>query len=344
MILYLGNNLTIKGVNTSFMAQLVPRLEEINRVITASDKKNPIFRMLHMICVIIKYRKKTKLVLIDTYSTLNFYCALILSFIARMMSILYSPVLHGGNLPERLKTSHKFSKIIFGYAIQNISPSLYLQHHFHKAGYSVEYIPNFIEIDNYPFKKRVNCKPKLLWVRAFHKIYNPEMAIWVLAELVKKYPAAQLCMVGPDKDGSLESCKQLAKELGIINKITFTGIISNKEWITLSSDYDIFINTTNFDNMPVSVIEAMALGFPIVSTNAGGLKYLHEDKKDALLVEKNDVQGMVDNIYHILEDSNLTESLSTNARDKAEQFSWENVEPMWRAIIDDSELGVRSPL
>ena len=334
MILYLGNNLTIKGVNTSMIGKLVPRLMSFGTVTVASDKNNVILRMLDMIYHLIKYHNVADIVIIDTYSTRNFYYAIILSILSRILSLPYMPILRGGNLPNRLNSNPRMCKFIFQNSYKNISPSLYLKHHFQKVGYNAEYIPNFIELENYPFKKRVNCKPKLLWVRAFHKIYNPEMAICVLGELVKKYPVAQLCMVGPDKDGSLESCKDLAKKLGILKNITFAGILSKEDWVSRSANYDIFINTTNFDNMPVSVIEAMALGFPIVSTNAGGLKYLHEDRVDALLVEKNDVQGMVKNISNILDDSNLTESLSTNARDKAEQFSWENIGTMWRDAID----------
>ncbi len=61
----------------------------------------------------------------------------------------------------------------------------------------------------------------------------------------------------------------------------------------------------------------MALGFPIVSTNAGGLKYLHKNGVDALLVEKNDIDGMVNKILSILDDHQLAESLSINARKKS---------------------------
>ena len=46
---------------------------------------------------------------------------------------------------------------------------------------------------------------------------------------------------------------------------------------------DVFLNTTNYDNTPVSVLEAMACGLPLVSTNVGGIPYLLEDGKTALL-------------------------------------------------------------
>jgi len=78
-------------------------------------------------------------------------------------------------------------------------------------------------------------------------------------------------MVGPDKDSSLGEAKDLAKQLGVAESVTFTGVLPKAQWHQLSEKFDIFINTTNIDNMPVSIIEAMALGLPIVSTNAGGL-------------------------------------------------------------------------
>ena len=57
-----------------------------------------------------------------------------------------------------------------------------------------------------------------------------------------------------------------------INKnLQIMGKLNKSQWRKLSESYDIFINTTHIDNTPISVIEAMALGLPIVSTNVGGI-------------------------------------------------------------------------
>ena len=160
------------------------------------------------------------------------------------------------------------------------------------------------------------------------------MAIKVLNKLIITYPHATLCMVGPDKDGSMKKCVRLVDKLNLKKNVTFKGLLTKKEWIGLSVAKDIFINTTNFDNMPVSVIEAMALGFPIVSTDAGGLIYLHKNNEDALLVKKNDIDSMVENIIKIIENKKLAQKLSINARSKAEKFSWEIVKPIWEDVLD----------
>ena len=85
--------------------------------------------------------------------------------------------------------------------------------------------------------------------------------------------------------------------------------------------------------MPVSVVEAMALGLPVVSTNVGGIKYLLKDGKDAALVPRNDTSMMVEKIKLLITDSNISTNLSKNARKKVEGFCWENVRLDWLRLV-----------
>ena len=105
------------------------------------------------------------------------------------------------------------------------------------------------------------------------------------------------------------------------------------EWISLSKNYDIFINTTNYDNMPVSIIEAMALGLPIVTTVVGGLKYLLDNNIDSLFVPKGDVSTMCKQIIRLKTNNDLCHRLSLNGRIKAEQFTWDVVKTDWYKLI-----------
>jgi glycosyltransferase involved in cell wall biosynthesis len=140
-------------------------------------------------------------------------------------------------------------------------------------------------------------------------------------------------MVGPDKDGSMQEFKNYCNELGITEHVKVTGLLSKPEWHTLSEDYDIFINTTHVDNTPVSVIEAMALGLTVVSTNVGGLPFLLVDGKDALLVNKGDAEAMYKAVKDIIIDQALATEIAGNARAKAESFDWENIKSQWFSLL-----------
>jgi glycosyltransferase involved in cell wall biosynthesis len=138
-------------------------------------------------------------------------------------------------------------------------------------------------------------------------------------------------MIGPDKDGSLNRCRQYAQSKNL--PVTFTGKLSKEEWRAKSKDFDIFLNTTNFDNTPVSVIEAMALGMPVVSTDVGGIPHLVTNEVNGLLVPPNDEAAITLAVKKLCGDPNLTEKLSKNAREKVEEFDWQIVKQHWIKLL-----------
>lgn len=331
-VLYVGNALSKKGKTVTAIERLSDKLNGIYSLKIASSKSNKIFRMLDMIKLVVRNRDWADYILIDTYSTSNFYYALIISQLARLFNIQYIPILHGGNLEYRLINSKTLSKIIFNNAYKLVAPSGFLLNVFKKHGYSnIVHIPNAIEIEQFVYKNRDIQSVKLFWLRSFSKIYNPRLAILVLENLIQKGYSAELVMVGPDSDGTMDKVKRLANKKNL--NITFTGRLAKQEWIELSNNYNIFINTTNFDNMPVSVIEAMALGLPVVSTNVGGLPILIDHEYNGLLVAPNDSNAMCLAIIRLIEDKNLKDNIVKNARKKVEEFKWEVVRHKWENLL-----------
>ena len=331
-LLYIGNKLSRHGVTPTTIEILGPLLEQEGfSVVYSSSKENQLQRLISMLWSVLQNRK-VDCVLIDTYSTANFWYAFATSQLCRLLKLKYIAILHGGNLPFRLKKNPKICNMIFNNSCHNVSPSSYLLEKFKEQGFdNLIHIPNTIEIENYTFQERKKATPNLLWVRSFAKIYNPLMAVEVFSLIKKKYPEATLCMVGPEKDGSLLEAKQKAKELKL--DVIFTGKLSKLEWISKSQEFDIFINTAHFDNMPVSVIEAMSLGLAVVSTNVGGIPYLLENKKEGLLVQDNDVNEMVSAIEEIIENQDLFLNVTNYARGKAESFNWECVKHNWFTVL-----------
>ena len=331
-LLYLGNRLSGKGRNVSTIDTLAANLQTMGyEVHTYSDQKHQFLRLLNMLWAVIRH-KNVDYLLIDTYSTLGFWYAYLSGLLAKKLNINYIPILHGGDLPKRLASHPKACQSFFSRASINVAPSAYLLHHFQEAGFkNLTYIPNTIAIKNYPFQLRENIKPSLLWVRSFAHIYNPMLALKMLEELLQEYPHAQLSMVGPFKDNSIEECRRYAQQKNL--PVTFTGGMPKEEWLAYARDFDLFINTTNVDNTPVSVIEAMALGLPVVTTNVGGIPYLLEDQREALLVPPDDVAAMQKAIQSLLSHPNKARSLSQNGRKKIEAFDWEVVKEKWKEVL-----------
>lgn len=332
-LLYLGNQLSKHGYNKTTIETLGIQLEQEGfTLFYSSDKKSFALRLLDMVQAVFQYKNQVSYILIDTYSTKAFWYAFVCSQFARFFKIKYIPILHGGNLPNRLNKNPKLCRMVFANAFKNVAPSGYLKKAFEKEGFTnVIHIPNSIEIEKYQFKNRNELSPKLLWVRAFASIYNPEMAVKVLQQLQEKYPNATLTMVGPDKDGSLQTTKDFAESIGV--SVNFTGQLAKEDWWKLASDHDIFINTTHFDNTPISIMEAMALGLPVVSTNVGGIPYLLTDEKNALLVKDNDDIAMTKSILNLLENKEKSNLIITSGKNLIEQMDWNVVKNSWLSLL-----------
>ena len=332
MVFYIGNFLSKHGLTESLAETFVRQLRTESIIIkTASSKKNKIFRLIEMIWVCLKAKKKD-LILIDTFSTKAFYFSLILGLISKIKHVKYCPILRGGNLPIKLN-NNLLAHSYFSNSYKIIAPSQYLSTPFSKKYNNVICIPNFIPIENYPFIHRTIGKPNLIWVRSFHETYNPLLVIDLVEILIKDYPEIHIIMVGPDKDGTKIKFENELKRKKLESKFTITGKLEKKKWIELSQKSSIFINSTNFDNHPVSVIEAMALGLPIVSTNVGGVPFLIDDKRNGLLFEKGNQAEFANAIKELLTDPELISKLSYNSRESALNFDWKVVSNIWKEQI-----------
>jgi glycosyltransferase involved in cell wall biosynthesis len=332
-LLYIGNKLHNHGFNKTSIETLGVFLADEGYVITyTSDKKNQVVRLLDMMLTTFLNARKLDYILLDTYSTSSFWYAFFCSQIARFFKVKYIPILHGGDLPNRLKNNPFLCKLIFKNAYVNVAPSNYLLEKFNEFGFkNVIFIPNSIQLKAYEFKKRDHIMPKLLWVRAFAQIYNPKMAVEVFKVLKEKYPKATLTMIGPDKDGSLRTTKKLAERLNL--KVNFTGKLSKEQWVNLAREQDVFINTTHFDNTPVSVLEAMALGLPVVTTNVGGIPYMLSNNDNALLVNDNKPLEMANAIEDLLNNSEKVKKITLNAKLLVDTMDWQVVKLKWNELL-----------
>jgi len=151
-----------------------------------------------------------------------------------------------------------------------------------------------------------------------------------------------LTMLGADKgDGSLQDTSRTARELGVADRLKLPGPAKKSDVPARLAEADVFINTTEVDNVPISVLEAMACGLCVVSTDVGGIPYLIEDSHNGLLVPRDDPEAMASAVARIVTDPSLAARLSSNGRATAASFDWSRVLPDWQQLLRDVTIGAR---
>ena len=332
-LLYLGNKLESRGKNPTGVDFLSPLLREETEVISGSTILNPVLRLIDMVRLVI-YNLDASVILVDTYSGLAFWYTFTLSVLCQLLGLKYVLILHGGNLPWRAAKSPHIFYFVCSNAHGLVCPSDYLADSL-GLKYKLTVIPNFINLFEYTFSHRKSVRvPKLLWVRSFSEIYNPSMAIEILNGL-RSFEGATLTMVGPDSDGTMSKVKEKVAQENLIDKVSFAGRLTKAQWRELSTSHNIFINTTNIDNTPVSVIEALSLGMIVLSTNVGGMPYLIEDGVNGFLFKPNDSQSFIDQIIRLTENPKIVEEVSKSARISAEKFDAQVIKKKWQYYLEN---------
>lgn len=304
------------------------------KVFTTSDKPERIPRMLDMLLTTWRRRREYAVAQVDVYSGLSFVWAETVCFALGMMGKPYVLTLHGGNLPDFAKRWPRRVRRLLNSAKAVTTPSGYLLEKMAPYHSRLRLHPNPLNIGDYHFRLRRWPKPRLLWLRAFHQIYNPSLAAQVLGELAREFDGIHLTMLGRDKgDGSLEETKKAAADLLVSDVLSLPGKVDKAKVPDWLDRADVFLNTTHVDNAPVSILEAMASGLCIVSTNVGGVPYLLKDEHSALLVPPDDYQAMSAAVRRILTEPGLAENLSRNARKEAEKFDWSVILPDWEDLL-----------
>ncbi|MCP3668032.1 MAG: glycosyltransferase, partial [Gammaproteobacteria bacterium] len=98
---------------------------------------------------------------------------------------------------------------------------------------------------------------------------------------------------------------------------------------------DILLNTSLVDNMPNSLLEAMASEVVIVSTNVGGIPYMVENRKSSLLVEPGEYRQIADALLYVIENDQERRCMITSAKKRVDNYSWDNIKKSWLNIYTD---------
>ncbi len=303
-------------------------------VITTSAKSGRLARLIENIQTIFQQRKNYRIAVVPLFGTCpSFLWQAVMVFLLKKVKKKIVISVHGGSIPSQMdKKPNRFLNAVKK-ADAVVCPSNYLFNYFRKYNVETILIENSVNLKDYFFNKKKEIRPRIIWMRAFQDVYNPEMAVRVASKLSKKFPDFKMVMAG--KEGALnESTKKLAVKLNVDDKIIFPGYIDMQEKLALAKDFDIYICTNKIDNAPISFIEFMALGLPIVSVNSGGIPDIITHEKNGLLVDLDDDDEMIKQIEKLISNPSFAQQLIDNAKNYATQYDDKNVLKKWLNLFD----------
>lgn len=233
----------------------------------------------------------------------------------------------GGEAGPFLAKQARWVVPILGRADALVTPSAFLAELFREYGLCPAIIPNIVDARRFFPAPEIPAHPHVVVTRNLEPIYDIPTALRAFASLVRDFPEARLSIAGSGPE--LANLKTLAEHLGISTTTDFCGRLSPDEVAALYRRASIALNPSRVDNMPNSVLEALACGVPVVSTNVGGVPYIVSDDQTALLVDAGDHVAMAEALRRLIQEPDLAGRLRARGLERIQAFFWPEVRAQW---------------
>lgn len=233
----------------------------------------------------------------------------------------------GGEAESFLRGNAGIVRFSMKRASDLVVPSGFLQQIFGHFGMAARIVPNIIDLAKFHPGEARNGEFHIVVARNLEPLYDIASGLRALALLLRRHPGTRMSVAGSGPERA--NLEKLARELGIAKQVHFTGRLDSMEMADLYRNASLSLNTALADNMPNSVLEALASGLPVVSTDVGGVPFLVRDGETALLVKPGDAEAMAGAMARLIEDDALRAALISNGREFVKAFTWEQVRTQW---------------
>jgi glycosyltransferase involved in cell wall biosynthesis len=191
-----------------------------------------------------------------------------------------------------------------------------------RTGTPVFIVPNILDTTIFQYRQRTSVRPKIVVARHLEPIYDIESVLKAFRQIQERYPDSVLDIAG--SGNQRQYLEGLARQWGLRN-VRFLGHVAHDALPSIYENCDIFLNASRVDNFPGALLEASATGLIVVSTCAGGIPYIYEHEKNALLVNVGAWQGLAGAVERIVESPSLGPNLSREALKVVERCHWNQV-------------------
>jgi glycosyltransferase involved in cell wall biosynthesis len=302
------------------MLRLLQRIKYVRTVVTS---------IMYLALLLVKLPRFD---IVQVFSASNFSFLISPAPAVLIAKLFGKPVIlnyHSGQAEEHLRRYPRTAIPIIKLANRLIVPSNFLVDVFSKFGIRAEAIFNTVDFSRFKYRKRDSLRPILFANRNLESHYNVECALRAFALVQQQIPEARLMVAG---DGSQRArLHAVAAELELKN-IEFVGAVPPEQMPAMYDSADIYVNSSDVDNMPLSILEAFACGLPVVTTDAGGIPYIVTDLETGLLVPRKDHQAIADSVLRLLADKDLAAKLTSQAHDECRKYEWRAVSGEWHKL------------
>jgi glycosyltransferase involved in cell wall biosynthesis len=175
-----------------------------------------------------------------------------------------------------------------------------------------------------------NDKRHLITLGRLKPQKNQQLLIRAFAMIAHEYPDWRLCIVGDGPER--EPLQALIEELGMSVRITLTG--STTAPFAVLKQADIFVLSSLFEGMPNALLEAMACGLPVITTDyRGGPQDIIQRDADGIIVPSDDVSALAAAMSQLMGDAAHRQRLADGAREVVQRFSLDRILDQWEATL-----------
>jgi glycosyltransferase involved in cell wall biosynthesis len=205
-------------------------------------------------------------------------------------------------------------------------------------------LPNGIELENfkdiYPREQQNIIKKTIIFVGGLKPIKGIDYLIKAMKIITEKSPDTNLLIVG---DGTeRKKLETLVRELNLQNSISFAGKVTNEQIPKYMAQADVFVLPSLSEGFGIVVVEAMASGLPIVTTNVRGLPELVKNGENGFIAKPKDPKDLAEKIMLILENKDLRETIAKTNIIKAREYTWDHIVDelitVYNSILQKSQI------
>lgn len=162
----------------------------------------------------------------------------------------------------------------------------------------------------------LSSPPSLIHIGRFQGVKNHSAIVNAVSELNRRGIRVNVRLYG---DGDLAaSIRTQISEMGLTEQVKLCGLANNV--FPLLHNADMFVLPSKHEGSPITIIEAMGTGLPVIASNVGGIPDMITDGVDGILIEPN-AQALADAIEKLLTDEALRKTLGENAKESVNRFS-----------------------